>query len=318
MTQTPFATTHPDSAVRYSTGIAGTFTPRGLRGLEVGAARFFHMPWPENGFGWAYYYKPFETFAKLDFDLFGNEVPSAIATNQLASVFARWVIPSDGMEFYFEFAREDNSHNLRDAIVQPDNNSGYMVGFRKAWMLEEERMLGLRTEFLRTGITHLHRTRRQEPFYIHGTTRQGHTHRGQLLGAAAGYGGEGAEVAVDLFDPDGRWTIRWNRHLVAEQRAALEEGFVERMDTHVLHALGLEANRFRRELEFSAGVTAVFEMNRHFDADAFNLNLRLGATVRPSAERLAGWVEPWTGVRQRVQSQRRSEPEPSSLSQAGN
>lgn len=49
---------------RFMSGLAAVFAPRGLDGLEIGGARFFHTPWPVDGPGTGEFLKPFEGFLK--------------------------------------------------------------------------------------------------------------------------------------------------------------------------------------------------------------------------------------------------------------
>jgi hypothetical protein len=272
-----------DSAARFMSGLVGTFTPRGVPGLELGAARFFHTPWPHGGLRPIHLLKPFETFAKLDFDSQGREVFSAIATNQLASLFFRWVLPHGGVEAYGEFAREDNSQNFRDFTLEPDHNSAYMLGMRKAWELSDGRMLGVRGELLNASQSHLNRARRQEPFYVHGTTRQGHTQRGQTLGSPAAYYGAGSVVGVDVYERSGRLSLEWTRtyHQGAVDPPSGEEPVNPgTLPMDVQHAVGASILRFHGRFDWSAGLTGVYEFERLPGDNAFDLRANLGVRAR--------------------------------------
>lgn len=269
---------HPDSAVRFMTGAVAVFTPRGVPGLEVGGGRFFHSPWPEGGPGAAHLARPFETFVKVDLVREEEgEILESIVANQLASLFARWAFPGSGLELYGELASEDHRHNLRDAITEPDHNSAYALGLRKVWTRGGE-LWALRGEVLNAEPSHLARGRRQEPFYVHANTRQGHTHRGQLLGSPAAYGGSGSTLALDRYHPGGRWTLRWRRMLRQERGEFLETGEAERLD--VLQGLGAEALLFRGRWEATARVEGVYNFNRNFESDAFNLGAALEVRAR--------------------------------------
>jgi hypothetical protein len=273
--QSDYSPVPVDSASRFATGIIGAFSPRGVPGLEIGGARFFQMPWPHGGFGRTQLLTPFENFLKeslLDRD--GEELEASVLANQLASVFMRWVFPGSGFEVYAEFATEDHRHNLRDLILQPDHDSAYMLAFRKVWGLDGNRLLALRTEFLNAPPSNLHRTRRQEPFYIHAWTRQGHTQLGQLLGSPAAYGGAGATLSIDLYHPGGRATAAWRRTVRGELGEYLETGAQDRPD--VLHSLGTEFLIFRGRWDLLAGLTGVYNLNRDFERDAVNLHAVLG------------------------------------------
>lgn len=273
--QSPYASVSPDSSVRFMSGVVAVFTPRWIPGLEVGGSRFFHLPWPGGGLGWRHLTKPFETFVKVDL---GNEeiveLEESVVSNQIASLFARWALPGAGFEVYGELASEDHRHNLRDFILEPDHNAAYMLGFRKLWQRQGEEFWTLRGELVNAELSHLHRGRRQEPFYIHARSRQGHTHRGQVLGSPAAYGGSGSLLAVDRYHPGGRWTLAWRRTLRQERGDFLTTGEVRPPD--VMQGVRAEALLFRGRWGVFGGVEGVYNFNRDFQSSVFNLNAGIG------------------------------------------
>jgi hypothetical protein len=244
---------------RFMSGMVGVFTPRGIPGLEFGLGRFFHSPWPENGLSADHFLRPVESLFKVGLGEGekGRE-PNSDVDNQLASVFARWVFPRGGFEVYGEYGREDHNWDFRDFILEPDHISAYALGFRKGWMSSEGRLLGLRGEVMNAQVSHLVQVRGQSPFYLHSDTRQGHTHRGQILGSPAVFGGAGGLLGMDYYHPGGRWSLEWSRTL--------------RADTNVVHGLGAEAVVFRGGLELTGGLAGVYELDRYPGGDAFNLN----------------------------------------------
>lgn len=271
--QSDFSVVPGDSSRRFMSGALGVFIPRGLEGLEIGAGRFFHSPWPSRGLSARNFLKPFEGLLKSGLRETG-EGPDfrSDADNQLASVFGRWVLPGSGFELYGEYGREDHNYDFRDFVAEPDHISAYMLGFRKLWRRSESRFATLGVEVLNAGISPLEQLRFQSPFYIHTLTRQGHTHRGQVLGSPAVHGGAGATLSANLYEPHGRWTFSWKREVRRPRLVGLEE--VDQLFTEpdVFHALNLQRLLFRAKYQFLFGLTGVYEMNRNFGSDAFNLN----------------------------------------------
>src|SRR5690606_1293524 len=143
--------------------------------------------------------------------LAGDGNDGSDADNQLASAFVRWLVPNTGFEVYGEYAREDHSWDARDFFLEPDHNSAYMPGMRKVWGGDRESWTVLRGEVMNAEVSHLFRVRGQTRFYRHGRMRQGHTVYGQILGAPDGFGGAATELALDRYEPWGRWTARWSR-----------------------------------------------------------------------------------------------------------
>lgn len=271
--QSGFSTVPSDSSRRFATGYVGVFAPRGLDGLELGVARFYHFAWPDGALRWTHVMAPFESFFKEGLpDTGTGREESSDAENQLASVFARWVLAPSGVEVYGEYGREDHSWDSRDFLVEPDHSSAYVLGFHKVWKRPGSRFLALRGEVLNAQVGSVSQVRYQAPFYVHTWVRQGHTQRGQLLGAAAGYGGAGSLLAADYYHPGGRWTASWSRELRQDRSHFREPGTSGMEVVDVVHTLGTEALFFRGRLDLTAGVAGSYNLNRNFGGDMFNLN----------------------------------------------
>ncbi|HWK90121.1 MAG TPA: hypothetical protein VNP72_08995, partial [Longimicrobium sp.] len=256
------------------------FTPAGLPGVELGASRFFHVPWPDGGPGVDEFLKPFEGITKASLDsssVGGDEHWSP--DNQLASIFARLVLPRAGAEFYAEYAREDHNWDVLDLTLQPDHEAGYTLGARKAWARGPHRLLLLRAELVNTQRSHIIITRKQPLWNVHGGTKTGHTLRGQLLGAPMGFGGGGSVVGVDLYHPAGRWTLEWTRARMGDRWDYWQTGETEPRSTDVMHTLSAGALFFRGAVDLSAGVAGTANLNRHHQSDVYNLNAFLSIRV---------------------------------------
>src|SRR5690606_20172852 len=113
--QSDYASTDPADSRRFMAGWVGSYSPPGLPTLELGAARFYHLAWPQSGDWASTIRRPFESF------LGTNVARDSVESNQLAAVFARWIFPTSGVEIYGEFAREDHAYRFRDALLEPDH-----------------------------------------------------------------------------------------------------------------------------------------------------------------------------------------------------
>ncbi|MBI4541438.1 MAG: hypothetical protein HY705_00220 [Gemmatimonadetes bacterium] len=274
--QSEFSPVPADAGRRLMAGLVVLFMPRGAPGLELGASRFFHRLWPENGVTLRDFGIPFEGLLKSGLrrtDDPGD--PRGAPDNQLASAFFRWAFPRSGVEVYGEFARNDHSGDLRDLANEPDHASAYALGLRKLWWRGLDQFVALRGEIVNARVSHLGRIRGQGRFYTHFRIVQGHTHRGQVLGSVAAMGGGGAVVALDWYHPRGRWTVEWNRIVRLQQ---LGEG-ADQDGWDVLHSVGVAGLFFRGRWELRAAVTGSYELNRNFGDDALNVNLTAGARV---------------------------------------
>lgn len=275
--QSPYSSVEGHGSRRFVTGVVGTFVPFGLSGLEVGGSRFFHTAWPRGGLRRVHFIQPFQAFWKTGLDSMGTGPDRrGNPDNQVASAFARWVLPRGGVEFWGEYSRNDHSWDALDFVLEPDHSAGYALGGRKVWT-RGARLLSLRAEWLDTQPSHLQVTRRwQGHMYTHARSRQGHTHRGQILGSPAAFGGGGGTLALDAYGPGGRWGVALSRVRVRSPigRAPAPDAKVD-----VVHSLAGEAVLFRPGFDLVAGVRASYELNRHYRGDAMNLSASIGGRL---------------------------------------
>ncbi|HEX6037002.1 capsule assembly Wzi family protein [Longimicrobium sp.] len=275
--QSPWSLAPDSVADRFMSGFTATFQPRGMEGLELGVARFFHLPLTGRRVTLGDVLRPVEPFFKSARS--GPEGEEAVPENQLASVFARWVLPRAGAEVYGEYIRDDHNWNLRDFLLEPDHSAGYLLGASRAWRSGRS-LVSARAEWVNTQASHLREARNQGRLYRNGSLPQGHTQRGQLLGSEAGYGGGGSVVALDVFHPGGRWSMDWTRTRVRDNwggTAATEQK--DDAVTDVIHSLGAEALFFRGPVDARASLRGSWELNRQFGDDAFNLTASVGMRI---------------------------------------
>ena len=99
------------------------------------------------------------------------------------------------------------------------------------------------------------------------------------MGSPTAYGGAGWTVGVDLYHPDGRWTIDLSRSLrqdwLAGGQAAPDPAVAD-----VVYSLSLEAVRFRRGMEITAEFTPSINLNRNLVPGNDVMNLRLALAFR--------------------------------------
>jgi hypothetical protein len=260
---------------RFISGIVGSFMPRGIDGLEIGAARLFEEVWPAGGLGWRELRKPFEGFLKASLPG-GTGTPVGPSDNQLASVFARWTFAPSGLEVYSEFGRDDHNRDTRDLLEEPDHDATLGLGMRKAWRRADGQITGLRAELFDLDPSILGRNRGEGFKYTHTQVRQGHTERGQVLGAGfAAINGTGGMIAYERYAAnDEKLLLSLSRMVVRERAAtATVPGSLD-----VQYALAAERTRRLGKVGITYGLTGVYEMNRYFAADAGNLlgTIRVG------------------------------------------
>jgi hypothetical protein len=213
---------HVGDERRLGAGLVASFSPSALPGLELGGGRFFHRRWPTDGVGLSAFKLPFE--ALLKDKLPGKD--TSTADNQLASLFFRLAPKGGHVEVYGEFLRDDHSQDFRDLGAEPDHESAYMLGLRRAVPNTGDSSTRVFTiEFANGRLTDLGRVRGEDPMYIHHPITEGHTERGKLLGSPAVFGGGGLALLYDRLGPTSRWGIHVrNENLVQNQEGGTFDG----------------------------------------------------------------------------------------------
>lgn len=124
--------------------------------------------------------------------------------NPLNSLYARWVWPESKMEIYGEYFRDDYAYDARDLLMEPRHNSGYAFGFQKLLMGKHANFYKMNVEFTNMTPGYLEEVRPQIYYYTDQLVRQGHTNRGQLLGAAIPPGSNSQFISVDAYFDQGK------------------------------------------------------------------------------------------------------------------
>jgi hypothetical protein len=274
--------------IRFMSGAVGLFQPRGIPGLEVGLARFFHSALDSSGPTRRQLLRPFEGFVKASVRK-EEEFSDEFGDNQLTSAFFRWVLPHGGAEFYGEYGRDDHNYDFRDLLQEPEHDRMYVLGFRKTFHASGSSFSAIRAEMIDFRLPHTARHRNEGSIYLHALLRQGHTERGQLLGADVGVGqAAGSTLAYDRYHERGRFTVAWLRDVRGES-GNFWYGDIERArSTDVQHALQVETVRFMNGFDLLGSITLVRELNRDFRSDANNLNLTIGARLNLPALGIGG------------------------------
>jgi hypothetical protein len=276
---------------RFASGAVAIFQPRGVDGLELGVARFFHSLWPKDGIPRSYFTKPFQAIFKVSLPStppgFGANTDPGIEDNQLASAFARWVFPKNGFEAYGEYGREDHNWNRRDFIQEPDHSRTYGLGIRKIFSVDSGNLMAFRAEMINFESPTLGRNRDEGGIYAHSFLRQGHTNRGQLLGSDGSVGTGGASlIAWDRYDKRGSTSIGWTRTIREQAGRFYITGSTDAHANDVQNAVMFIRVRNLGISEFTVGLTMVREFNRDLRGDAWNTNLFVGLRRRFSRARI--------------------------------
>lgn len=122
---------------------------------------------------------------------------------RLLGISGRWVFPEAGVEFYGEWVTRAQWTGLRDFLREPGRGQAFLLGFQhlnttgRFWVRTYGELVQL------GGSPKLPRYGGPISYYTDVRIPQGHTHRGQLLGAAIGPGSDAQILGIDLISP---WT----------------------------------------------------------------------------------------------------------------
>lgn len=279
-----------EDTLRFAPGLTVAFAPRGLTGLELGASRFYHTPWPAGGLSLSDIGKPFEAALKNRLPDRNPDNPEHPGDNpednQVASVFARWVVPRAGFEVYGEYGREDHNWNTRDLLLEPDHIAAYTLGARRSW--GDSVISAVTVEVNSMGGNTLIRHRGGASAYLH--AGYGHTYRGQLLGSGYGGGaGSAATLHYQRFAPGGYTALRWLFATPLQRRpaASVDPATPDDGATTAQHAVMLRHDRPVGAIVIGIEVGGVLELNRNLVAgdDAINGVVAVRGRWSPSGPR---------------------------------
>ncbi len=268
---------------RLGSGLVGSLTPRGIPGLEIGGGRFFHRPWTGMP-SLAALARPFSGIVTVSNPGVKPGGINVADENQVASLFARWALPSAKSEFYGEYYKEDypgKFHAGAGSVIEaPDDYAAYTLGFQRALTADSTHIRMLRGEVVNAETSHISRGQRgfthPFPLYLHTPVVQGHTEDGLILGSPEAYGGAAWRVGIDDFTPAGRRSISLERQLRMDW---LPTDTTTSVHPDVIYGVRLEAMRFRGKQDYGVVLIPAVDLNRNLVAhhDVLNLTVAVSA-----------------------------------------
>jgi len=180
------------------TGIAIAYSfPSFLKGLTIGINRIMLSKWDDMNYGAVFTLLwPFMDYSQG----FGED-----ENDQRASVIIDYLLPLTGINIYFEWGRNDFSPDMDFVLRYPFHTEAYTFGVKKIFPFTSI----IKGEIL-LEITKLECSQDYDrvipwysTFYAHHIITQGHTNRGQWLGAGIGTGGNSQYLGFKLYFPYG-------------------------------------------------------------------------------------------------------------------
>jgi len=201
---------------RSLSGLALTWSPASDAGLSIGAARIV-MAARRNRIPPSAAFDVFRLVGQPNSDT--TKAPGT--TDQIFSLFARWVFPGPGFEAYAEWARFEEPVSFRDFLEYPGHSEGYTLGFQWARPMIPGHVFRLQGEATYLEPDPSLRLRPVAVTYTSRAVPQGFTQRGEALGAAIGPGASSQFLGGDVFAPWWRvgayiGRIRWDNGTLFE------------------------------------------------------------------------------------------------------
>ena len=205
---------------RSISGLAFTWSPPGDSGLHLGLSRIVIASRKKtSGLPIGATFNVFKSVGHSITDTTRRVFDGG--SEQIFSLFGRWVFPQVGFEAYAEWARFEEPTSLRDLLEYPGHSEGYTLGFQWARPVRNQHTFRLQAEATYLEPDPSLRVRPVATSYTSHSVPQGFTNEGKTLGAAIGPGGSSQWIAGDVFAP--RWRfgaylsrIRWDNGVLFE------------------------------------------------------------------------------------------------------
>ena len=183
-----------DKNKRFYNSINISYQPKFLKNVYLGLTRTFQnytQLRSSNNNGFVYNYVPvFVAFFKKTYS------DDTVKRDQIASVSAKWILPKEKVEIYFEFGFNDAKQNFRDLMMDMAHSSGYVWGFKKLKYLKNTQYINLNIEIARLAQTTSYLHRNAGNWYEHGGISEGYTNLNQIMGGGSGFGNNMQALAL--------------------------------------------------------------------------------------------------------------------------
>ncbi|SKB93223.1 capsule assembly Wzi family protein [Daejeonella lutea] len=170
---------------RYFSGFVFSYQPKWIPGLFLGLTRSFQIYHKDMDGSFGDIFPFLQAFQKI------NTTEDIKRRDQLISMSGRFLMPVAKSEVYFEYGLNDHSYNTRDFVMSPEHSRSYILGIQKLVPYR-----GRADEFIQFSaeITQMEQSvdrtiREAGEWYTHSEVLHGYTHRGEVLGAGIGPGG---------------------------------------------------------------------------------------------------------------------------------
>lgn len=182
--------------------------------------------------------------------------------DQQVAIYTKWMFPKSHAELYYQFAYNDAKANWRDFWLDMSHSTAYILGFKKLFILKEQKYLDLGMEVIKLGQTPSYLHRNAGNFYEHSQIREGYTNQNQILGPGSGFGNNMQTIQISMNQG-------WNKvgfifHHIQQNPMALVSG-VEDLGLRKIkwndYSYGIQSRFKYKNILFNANVEWVNSIN---------------------------------------------------------
>jgi hypothetical protein len=258
---------------------------KAIPGFHIGAVRVLHDPAPPTGHRLGYY------LDRIIETPLGGE-PGLAPFNRLGAFYLRWALPESGFEAYMEWGREDFAIGFESLLREPDYSQVWAAGAQKAY-IGKNHVSRMYAEVAHLGQGAPTRGGRGDvQFYTHTNIMQGHTNRGQMLGASIGPGSDAQTIGYELF------TAKSKTGFMLERARYDEDAYyrlLSRRFGESRHDVEITGEVSRLQWVGPVAVEALFRLSRRYDRHWVNSLDDLASTKETNfgTELSASWTPRW-------------------------
>lgn len=186
---------------RYLAGLNFSWQPAWIRGLFLGFTSVSYL-----------YGRDMTAIDVLPLGwLFRSSTENKGLKASTGSLYARYVMPEDHAELYFEYGRNDRSPNPVNIIKDNDYPRGYVAGFRKLFASHRKHQIEVAGEFTQLQLPSPSQTFALNSWYTHPYVRQGYTNEGQVIGSGLGMGSNSQLLDLSWVQGTSKFGVKFER-----------------------------------------------------------------------------------------------------------
>jgi len=195
LTESDYFDNDADNDHNLITGLSVAYAfPGLLKGLTVGLNRIMLSKWDAMNAEAIFTL----LLSPIDDNSYGFD-----ENDQRASVIIDYLLPKIGLDLYFELGRNDYVSDMDFLIRYPFHTMVYTLGLNKTLIINNYLQGEFSFEWTTLESSRDYDFYYSTTFYAHHKITQGHTNRGQWLGAGMGTGGNSQYLGFKLYFPTG-------------------------------------------------------------------------------------------------------------------